>query len=63
MMALNPVTSASGEIWDIDGHNNNTEQFFVEAFNGTESLAEILSPLGQGSQVEAYGTSFLFDIR
>jgi len=45
--SLNPVTSASGEIWDIDGHNNNTEQFFVEAFNGNESLAEILSPLGR----------------
>ena len=47
--ALNPVTSASGEIWDIDGHNGNTEQFFVEAFNGEETLAEILSPLGKKS--------------
>jgi hypothetical protein len=44
--AENPVTSASGEIWDIDGHNNNTERFLVEAFNGAESLASILSPLG-----------------
>jgi len=44
--AENPVTSASGEIWDIDGHNNNTERFFVEAFNGTESLASMFSPLG-----------------
>jgi len=42
----NPVTSASGEIWDIDGHNNLTERFFVEAFNGTESLASMFSPLG-----------------
>jgi len=47
--ALNPVTSASGEIWDIDGHNGNTEQFFVEAFNGEEILAAILSPLGKKS--------------
>jgi hypothetical protein len=47
--ALNPVTSASGEIWDIDGNNNKTEQFFVEAFNGTDSLASILSPLGNSS--------------
>ncbi len=44
--SINPVTSASGEIWDIDGRKNNTEQFFVEAFNGADSLASILSPLG-----------------
>lgn len=47
--AENPVTSASGEIWDIDGHNNNTERFLVEAFNDTQSLATILSPLGGSS--------------
>jgi len=47
----NPVTSASGEIWDIDGHNNNTERFLVEAFNDTQILAvaSILSPLGKKS--------------
>jgi len=49
--ATNPVTSASGEIWDIDGNvrNSKTEQFFVEAFNGTQSLASMLSPLGTRS--------------
>ena len=47
--AINPVTSASGEIWDIDGRKHNTEQFFVEAFNGTNSLASIFSPLGSSS--------------
>ena len=47
--ALSPVTSASGEIWDIDGSNNKTEQFFVEAFNNERSLASILSPLGNTS--------------
>lgn len=47
--AINPVTSASGEIWDIDGSKNKTEQFFVEAFNGVNSLASILSPLGNSA--------------
>ena len=53
--ALNPVTSASGEIWDIDGNNNKnkTEQFFVEAFNGELSLASILSPLGNTSGINS----------
>ena len=69
--ALNPVTSASGEIWDIDGNTrkNRTEQFFVEAFNGTESLASILSPLGNtdfGNTLDgkpwAFGFSGLSDI-
>lgn len=47
--AINPVTSASGEVWDIDGNNKNTEQFIVEAFNGGQSLASILSPLGDST--------------
>lgn len=67
--ALNPVTSASGEIWDIDGHNGNTEQFFVEAFHGEDSLATIMSPLGKKSgrrsldgKPWAFGFSDLSDI-
>lgn len=67
--AVNPVTSASGEIWDIDGHNNKTEQFFVEAFNGVNSLASILSPLGNSSDSNsldgkpwAFGFNGLTDI-
>lgn len=41
-----PVTAASGEIWDIDGHKN-TEQFMVQAFDQQSLLATILSPLGK----------------
>jgi len=44
--AVDPVTAASGEIWDIDGKTGKTEQFYVEAFNGSVSLASIYSPLG-----------------
>ena len=43
--ATYPVTSASGEIWDIDGHKR-TEQFIINAFNGTELLETLESPLG-----------------
>jgi hypothetical protein len=69
--AVNPVTSASGEIWDIDGNSNNnkTEQFFVEAFNGINSLTSMLSPLGKNAGVNsldgkpwAFGFSGLSDI-
>jgi len=44
--SLLPVTSASGEIWDIDGKKSATEQFLVQAFNRTNLLASISSPLG-----------------
>jgi hypothetical protein len=46
--AVNPVTAASGEIWDIDGGNkaSKTERFLVKAFNGDALLDSILSPLG-----------------
>lgn len=47
--SLLPVTSASGEIWDIDGKKSATEQFLVEAFNRTNLLASISSPLGDSS--------------
>ena len=47
--ADNPVTAASGEIWDIDGNGHptrKTEQYLVQAFNDDDLLAEIFSPLG-----------------
>jgi hypothetical protein len=47
--ADNPVTSASGEIWDIDG-GSRTEQFLVKAFNEDLLLESILSPLGTTSK-------------
>jgi hypothetical protein len=43
--ATNPVTEASGEIWDIDG-GKYTERFLVKAFNGSTLLDSIESPLG-----------------
>lgn len=43
--ATNPVTEASGEIWDIDG-GKHTERFLVKAFNNSILLDSIESPLG-----------------
>lgn len=70
--AMNPVTAASGEIWDIDGGNKNskTERFLIKAFNGDDLLDFILSPLGLKSSGErtldgkpwAFGFSGLSDI-
>ncbi|GLX84331.1 hypothetical protein tloyanaT_05830 [Thalassotalea loyana] len=61
-----PVTGASGEIWDIDGGKNKTEQFLVKAFNHNQLLASILSPIGNNSQLDgkpwAFGFSGLSDI-
>ena len=60
-----PVTGASGEIWDIDG-GENTEQFLVQAFNGSTLLDSILSPLGHNSDLNGkpwtFGFSGLSDI-
>jgi hypothetical protein len=70
--AENPVTAASGEIWDIDGGNSasKTEQFLVKAFNHNNLLESILSPLGLNSKGDstldgkpwAFGFSGLSDI-
>ncbi len=49
--ADNPVTEASGEIWDIDG-GNRTERFLVEAFDGATLLDSIESPLGTDSTLD-----------
>jgi hypothetical protein len=61
----NPVTGASGEIWDIDG-GNNTEQFLVQAFNGSSLVDSILSPLGNNKDLNgkpwAFGFSGLTNI-
>lgn len=63
--ATNPVTEASGEIWDIDG-GTNTERFLVEAFNGSTLLDSIESPLGTDNTLDgkpwAFGFSGLSDI-
>lgn len=42
------VTAASGQIWDIDGFDGNTEQFVVTAYgtDGTTVIATDTSPLG-----------------
>jgi hypothetical protein len=63
--AENPVTEASGEIWDIDGKTD-TERFLVEAFNGATLLDSIESPLGEDHTLDgkpwAFGFSGLSDI-
>lgn len=42
-----PVAAASAQIWDIDGNASGTEQWLVEAFDGSASVVDsILSPLG-----------------
>jgi hypothetical protein len=51
--ADNPVTSASGEIWDIDG-GRNTEQFVIKAFNGEDLLESQESPLGIANSEISY---------
>jgi hypothetical protein len=64
--ADNAVTEASGEIWDIDGKPSKTEQFLVEAFNGSTLLDSISSPLGIDNSLNgepwAFGFSGLSDI-
>ncbi len=58
--ADNPVTSASGEIWDIDGHSR-TEQFVIQAFNGQQLLQSLQSPLGAtASQPSLDGSPWAF---
>lgn len=57
--ANNPVTEASGEIWDIDG-SNKTEQFLVQAFNGSILLDSILSPLGEDKTLNGKPWAFGF---
>lgn len=54
-----PVTAASGEIWDIDGHSK-TEQFLVKAFNGDVLLEEINSPLGKDKSLNGKPWAFGF---
>lgn len=55
-----PVTGASGEIWDIDG-GNKTEQFLVQAYNGSTLLDSILSPLGNDNSLNGKPWSFGFN--
>jgi len=63
--AINPVTEASGEIWDIDG-GRNTERFLVKAFDGENLLDSIESPLGIDNTLDGkpwtFGFSDLTDI-
>ncbi len=49
--AINPVTEASGEIWDIDG-GGKTERFLVQAFDGSTLLDSIESPLGTDNTLD-----------
>ena len=57
--AENPVTAASGEIWDIDGKEN-TEQFLVEAYNGQSLLDSVYSPLSSEQSFNGKPWSFGF---
>jgi len=57
------VTAASGEIWDIDGNVNKgkTEQFLVQAFNGSTLLDSRQSPLGVDKTLNGLPWTFGFD--
>ena len=58
--ADNPVTAASGEIWDIDGKKN-TEQFLVEVFNGTTLVDSVQSPLSSDLSLNGKPWTFGFE--
>jgi len=59
--ANNPVTEASGEIWDIDGKPSKTEQFFVKAYNDNTLLASMSSPLGDDKNLDGMPWAFGFE--
>ena len=59
--ADNPVTEASGEVWDIDGKPSKTEQFFVEAFNDDTLLDSMASPLGDDKDLDGMPWAFGFE--
>ncbi len=59
--ADNPVTEASGEIWDIDGKPSKTEQFFIEAYNDNTLLASMASPLGDNKDLDGMPWAFGFE--
>lgn len=55
------ITALSGEIWDIDGSAGNTEQWQVEALDGTNSLlTSQLSPLGNSTALDGLPWTFSF---
>lgn len=58
--SINPVTEASGEIWDIDGTPAATERYLVKAFNGDNLLDSIESPLGDGNTLDGKPWTFGF---
>jgi hypothetical protein len=59
--ADNPVTEASGEVWDIDGKPSKTEQFFVEAYNDDILLDSMASPLGDDKDLDGMPWAFGFE--
>jgi len=60
-----PIRALSGEIWDIDARNGNTEQWRVDVLSGTGTvLASTLSPLGTDngpSSLDSLPWTFAFD--
>jgi hypothetical protein len=59
--ADNPITEASGEIWDIDGKPNKTEQFSVKAFNDNTLLTSMSSPMGDNKDLDGMPWEFGFE--
>jgi hypothetical protein len=55
-----PVTGASGEIWDIDG-GKSTEQFLVQAYDGSTLLQSIQSPIGKDKTLNGKPWAFGFN--
>lgn len=58
--SADPVTGASGEIWDIDGRKGNTELFLVEVYNVDDLVAYMTSPLGKDLTLDGKPWSFGF---
>ena len=55
------ITGLSGEIWDIDGSPGNTEQWLVEALDGSNNLlTSQLSPLGNSGALDGLPWVFSF---
>jgi len=59
--AVDNISAASGEIWDIDGNNRKTEQFVVKAFEDQTLLQTIQSPIGNTLDLDGKPWRFGFE--
>lgn len=55
------ISALSGEIWDIDGASQATEQWLVEVLDGADNpVASVLSPLGNSFALDGLPWTFTF---